>query len=199
MFFNEFIAHLAKNAHLNETLYQALRNRARPLQLLKRQGLVQLGDVCKQLYYIHEGFFRLYQHTADGERTTDFAAAGEFVTVIPSFFRQKPSSHGIVCEADAYIYALSYYDLRALEELYPDFLVLSKNITTQYLMRFYQDMEFYRTANATERYLYLCQKYPKITNMVSQKHIASYLGLAPQTLSRIIKETIRRPTNGHKS
>ncbi len=199
MFFNEFITHLAKTTHLNETLSKALQNRVRPLQLVKRQSLVQPGEVCKQLYYIQEGFFRLYQHTADGERTTDFAGAGEFVTVIPSFFGQKPGSHGLVCEANAYIYALSYYDLRALEELYPDFLTLSKNITTQYLMRFYQDMEFYRTASATGRYLYLCQKYPKITNMVSQKHIASYLGLAPQTLSRIIKETIRRPANGHKS
>lgn len=195
MFFNDFIQQLAPNHHLDDALRHALYNRLQGLKLLKRQHLLQEGQVAKQLYYIHEGFFRIYQHTPEGERTTDFAQAGELLTVIPSFFGQKPSSHGIVCEADAQLYALSYYDLRALEERYPDFMALNNHITTRYLIQFYHDMAFYRTASATQRYLYLCQRYPSITNIVSQKDISSYLGLAPQTLSRIIRETIKHHRN----
>jgi CRP/FNR family transcriptional regulator, anaerobic regulatory protein len=199
MFFNDFISHLDQNIHLNKTLYQALQNKARPRHLIKRQSLVGLRETCNDLFYIQEGFFRIYQKQDNEERTIDFANEGKFVTVVPSFFKQEPNNYGIVCEANAYVYALSYDDMHDLEQLYPDFLHLSKRITTEYLMNFYHDVSFYRTANATERYLYLCQTYPGISNIVSQKHIASYLGLAPQTLSRIIKETIRRPTNGDKS
>ena len=190
MFFKDFSSQLSQFLPLNNSLLNFLRQRLRQVEPLRKQVLLQPGQVCRQLYHVNQGFFRIYREDATGHVTVDFAGAGEFLTIIPSFFDHTPSSHGMVCEADAHIYELSYKDLLDLEELSPDFTSLSKAIITKYMLGYYQDFDFYRQANATDRYQRLCQRYPNISNLVSQKDIASYLGMAPQSLSRILREML---------
>jgi len=191
MFFDQFIKFLNQYAHIDQPITAALQHRVIISRFTKRQIVLQPGQICKNLYYVHKGFFRIFEHTEAGERTIDFATAGEFITIPHSFFHQELSNYGIICETDAYSLAISYHDLRALEEQLDGFLTLSNRITTALLIRFFDDLNVYRTGNASERYRYLLDTYPQITNMVAQKDIASYLGLSQQTLSRLVRDYIK--------
>lgn len=187
-----FIEYLQSLAPLDEECKAAITARVKEISVIKGTNLLYPGDLCKHVYFIKSGFFRVY--TSDGfqDDTIDFATSDHFVTSIDGFFSQKPLNEGIICEESAIVYRLSYYDWLALEDFSPQFLYLSKRILQERLLRLHYEKNVYRLGNATDKYLYLCEKYPSITNIICQKHIASYLGITGPTLSNLLKQMLRK-------
>lgn len=193
MNFHYFLSHLRARVNLDTNAEEELRVRVKELSVIKGTNLLFPKNVCKYIYFIKTGFFRVY--TSDGfeDQTIDFACAGHFVTAIDSFFTQQITTEGIICEEDSIVFRISFYDWLALEDLSPQFLMLSKSLFQEYFIRLNQEKNVYRVSNAKDKYCYLCERYPRIANIVSQKNIASYLGITGPTLSNLLKDMLKKP------
>ena len=187
-----FMNHLQNMVQLSPQWQAELKIRTKEITVQKGSLLLYPQDICKHIYFIRSGFFRVFSTENELEETVDFASADHFVTSLQSFFTQKNGKEGIVCETEGILLQLNYYDILALQDLSADFLRLNNLILQQYLLLLNQEKNIYRTANATEKYLYLCQQYPGISNIVSHKHIASYLGIAAPTFSNLLKDLLNK-------
>lgn len=190
--FKDFIDFLQARSFLDQECEAALQARVKELVIYKGSNLLYPGDLCKYLYFVKSGFFRVY--TSDGfeDKTIDFATSGQFITAIDGFFNQQIHNEGIICEEDAIVFRISFYDWLALEDFSPQFLNLSKKILQEHLLKINYEKNIYRISNATQKYIYLGKQYPGIANIVSQKHIANYLGITGPTLSNLLKEMYRK-------
>lgn len=150
--------------------------------VLLREG--QIADIC---YFILQGCIRQY-HLMDGdEKTTAFFTEEQAVVSFSSFSQQIPSTHYWVCEEETIALV---GDLAQEQEMYQKFPKL--NSITRELMEkdFGKTQEAFATFIASspeERYLLLLKNRPDLLHRVPQHQVASYLGVKPESLSRIRK------------
>lgn len=192
MNFTYFINHLQSKMQLHEQWQEELKIRTKEIIIRKGNYLLYPNEICKHVYFIRSGFFRVFSTENEVEETVDFAAADHFITSLSSFFSQRNGKEGIVCEMDAVLLRINFNDMLALQDLSADFLRLCNHILQEYLLLLNEEKNTYRTANATQKYLYLCQLYPGISNIISHKNIASYLGIAAPTLSNLLKDLLKK-------
>ncbi|WP_316847109.1 Crp/Fnr family transcriptional regulator [Pedobacter psychrodurus] len=193
-FFNEYICH---HLSMEEELGSALRSRMSEVEFKKGSQILFPGEVCKHIYFINEGFFRSYRYLEGIEETVGFSGTGQLLTSVKSFVLQTKGEEGIICEKSASLLRISYYDWLALEDLSSDFLMLSNKILRESLLKYDMERALFRKATTVEKYLFLCSEFPGITNLISQKHIASYLGVSAPTMSGILKELLYKPKKTH--
>ena len=193
MNFNYFIAQLSHQVKLSPALELELNSRLKEFCILKGTYVLNPGEVCKHIYFVKSGFFRIF--TSDGfeETTIDFAGSNHIAIALANFLMQKSEQEGIVCEENATVYRLSYYDWLALADIAPEFLHITNLVLQKYLLHTNFEKDVYRISNSAQKYVYLTQYYKGIANIVSQKHIASYLGITGPTLSNLLKEMLRKP------
>lgn len=192
MNFTYFMSHLQGRVQLNEQWQTEIKNRCQLVEIQKGGVLLYPNEICKHVYFVCSGFFRMFSLENELDETIDFASTDDFLTCIDTFFSQKNGKEGIICEADGVLLKLNINDILALQDLSTDFLRLCNVILQEYLILINREKNVFRTANATQKYLYLCRRYPGITNFVSYKHIASYLGVTQPTLSNLLKNLLRK-------
>ena len=192
MNFTYFMSHLQGRVQLNEQWQAEIKNRCQLVEIQKGGVLLYPNEICKHVYFVCSGFFRMFSLENELDETIDFASTDDFLTCIDTFFSQKNGKEGIICERDGVLLKLNINDILALQDLSPDFLRLCNSILQEYLILINREKNVFRTANATQKYLYLCRRYPGITNLVSHKHIASYLGVTQPTLSNLLKSLLRK-------
>ena len=189
-FLNEiFQGHL----RLDDELENALRARSRVMNFEKGIHVLLPGEVCKYIYFINSGFFRSYNVQDGEERTTGFSGQHQLITSLESFLTQSKGEEGIVCENAALALRISYYDWMAMEDLFIEFLLMSNRLLKEYLIKYKRERNLFRMASTKEKYEFLCEQYPGIINLISQKHIASYLGISAPTMSGILKDLLYKP------
>ena len=156
-----------------------------PLSLPKNHLLHIENDVCRHSYIIKNGAARIY-HFKDGKDITSyFAFEGEAITAIDSLLQQERSKYNIELLEDSSIFSVSYEEI---EKFYQK-SIIHERFGRLYLQQVYVDLvqriEDIQFHTAQERYDNLLIKQPHILQRVALKHIASYLGITQETLSRI--------------
>jgi len=157
-----------------------------PRTARKNEILLSEGDVCQFNLFVNKGCVRFYSTNEEGiELTRYFAFEGKFGTALSSLIEQKPSFETIQCVEKSellYISRKDFYHLvitcPPVNEIYRDILEMAY-ITSQ--QRIYD----FQGKNALERLKWLMNYQPKILARLSNKVIASYLGVTPYTLSRL--------------
>jgi CRP-like cAMP-binding protein len=160
-------------------------------EMPRKTILLREGQDCKYLNYVDTGALRAYHLDKDAkESTIMFATADWWVTDMYCFLNHKPSMMYIETIADSSIYQLSKTNL---EKLYADvpkferfFRILMQNAYTREQLRIIENLSL----SAEERYDSFLKKYPRVAEMVTQKQIASYLGVTPEFLSAMRKEKV---------
>lgn len=154
----------------------------------RRQFLLQEGDVCKYICFVINGALRIYSVNERGqEAVIAFALEGKWLSDWESVVTQSPSRYYIDAVEHAEILQISPAELHALESKIPaigEFLRLEQRlvaVTTQKRIHTAISM------NAEERYHDLLEHHPEYFQRFSQNMIASYLGIKPETLSRLRK------------
>ena len=157
-------------------------------KLRKKQYLLQEGDVCKCIAFVEKGALRLYKLSEDGsEHIVRFALEGQFMTDLFSFLTNETSLYNIdaIEESELVIITRSASDeLRSRSEKYQQF---SLQATSEAYIQLERRMTSVISLNVEERYKELTENYPNIIQRVPQHMIASYMGLTPETLSRVRK------------
>ena len=151
--------------------------------------LLLVGKFCRHINYVHSGALRDYHINAEGkEATVMFAISDWWITDIFCFVNAKPAMINIEAIEDSYIFQLSKENLDKLFERLPKwerfFRILMQNAYIREQLRMIERLSL----PAEERYDNFLAKYPLITKHISQKQIASYLGITPEFLSAIRKK-----------
>jgi len=158
-------------------------------KLRKRQFLLQEGEVCKYVAFVNKGALRRYTVSEKGdEHILQFAFEGWTIADLYSFITAEPST--------SYIDALEDCELLLLNKQNQDELMNAIPKMQRYfflnIQNAYVALQRRMTAaislTADEKYLQLVKTYPHIVQRVPQHMIASYLGISPETLSRLRKQ-----------
>ena len=161
-------------------------------EVSKKKMLLAEGHVCNQLSYVHSGALRSYCLDKEGkESTIMFAVADWWLTDMYCFLNEKPAMMYIETIEDSCILNLSKENFDNLFSAIPKFerffRILLQNAYTREQLRIIENL----TLTAEERYFRFLNKYPQIVSQVTQKQIASYLGITPEFLSAIRKKNAR--------
>jgi|WetSurMetagenome_2_1015567.scaffolds.fasta_scaffold254938_2 CRP-like cAMP-binding protein len=146
---------------------------------------VKVGHVCHYLFFVLKGVIRQFYYKEDKDITEYFALEGDGFFCVESYLRQVPSLVGVVALESTEILAIPHDEFMTLVHAYgcvSDFygycleesLIISQHRV--YSIQF---------ETAKERYDKLLAAYPTIIQRVASIYIASYLGVSPETLSRI--------------
>ncbi|WP_316780675.1 Crp/Fnr family transcriptional regulator [Pedobacter antarcticus] len=162
-------------------------------KLRRKQYLLQEGDVCKYLSFVSSGLIRTYNVDEKGdEHMSVFGWEGWWISDFNSFLSGEPSVFNIdaIEEAELLLISLSNYEALTLAVPVMDryFRILYQNSLVTKEKRLMSSI----THNAEEKYVQLVNSNPQIIERIPQNLIASYLGIAPETLSRIKKKLVLR-------
>ena len=155
---------------------------------LKGSTIIREGETEQFIYFIMEGATRNYFIKDGKEFTVDFHFDSDFVTAYYSLITKQPSPVTIELLEDSKIIAIPY---NKLEELYMRSIegaTIGRKIAEyQYVRRLQKEMELL-SLTAEKRYAQLMEKNPKLISSISVKLLSSYLGIQPESLSRIRKQ-----------
>lgn len=156
------------------------------MTLKRNDYFLREGQVCRYVGFLQEGLVVYYTLNADGiEQVCDFGTAGNWITQYESFTEKKTSSLFIKATEYSTLYVISIEKLNELYRAVPAFESVSRKIIEKIFMEMVNRTRSFQMLGAEERYAELLKNNPAIANRVPQYYIASFLGIAPQSLSRI--------------
>lgn len=154
----------------------------------KNHSLVRHGEICKSLYFVEKGMGRSYYLNENGKEITQwFFGVGKFMSSVDSFFQQTPSLYYLEVLEDSVLYSISKDDIDQLFSKYHKMEKMGRLVTIEMLTRVVNKLNAIQFQTAKERYDYMLAEFPDIAYRVPLGHIASYLGMTQETLSRIRK------------
>ena len=160
----------------------------KPRVLKEGDVLFTSGHVCREMYFICNGVLRIMVHNDKGvEVTYFFLKENQFCTILNSFNNEIATEEGIQAACDGEVLVVTKPRLMELYQLLPYLKELIDQITQQALLDKIQIKNAYHGHDSTERYKLFMMRQPEIALRVSLTDVASYLGVTPQSLSRIRK------------
>ncbi len=154
----------------------------------KKEFLLKQGEICKEVFYIQKGLLRVYIINEGKEVNTWFVKEGDFITSISSYHKQKPSEHYIDALEDCEIISIKKTTLDFIMKNNHKAALFANNELFNKLCDYQEQASALRFMSAENRYTYLVEKQTEIFNRLSQKHLASYLGVDTTYLSKIISK-----------
>ena len=155
------------------------------VELSKNQILLNQGEVCKKLFFLSRGICRYYTYKEGDEVTTWFGFSNDFVTSFTSFFPGTPSYETIELLSDSELYFIHEKDFNDLKVNSSTFQELIIHFISQYTYQVEMRLLMIQTSTASEKYQYILNNEPELVLQIPNKHLASYLGVSRETLSRI--------------
>ncbi|MDR6569488.1 Crp/Fnr family transcriptional regulator [Chitinophaga ginsengisegetis] len=150
--------------------------------------LSEAGKTANAIYYIEEGVVRVYTLHDGKDISMDFAFPHNFTTSYASFITQKPAAVSLQAVTPVSGYACYYADLQQLYRTSHQAEKIGRLIAEQqYLRKYNRELSFLQYS-AQERYTQLLHEHPEVVQHIPVKQIASYLGIEPESLSRIRKK-----------
>jgi CRP-like cAMP-binding protein len=179
---SEYLKNIAK---LSNSLEEDLKNLFEPREFSKGDHLFKEGEICRHMFYIEKGLVRVYYYSVSGKEITAwFSAENTLITALDSFYYHRPTHD--YCEAleDSVVYPINFSDFETILNSEKGarlaFYILYE--ITRKMTEFIGSIKF---QSAEERYKALINENPEILQRTSLGHIASYLGITQETLSRI--------------
>ena len=171
---------------LNKEEKELVTEKFHPRLYRKRQFVLQEGDICTQFNFVVQGCLRMYKIDEQGAiHILQFATENYWIMDLGSFHGEKPSELNMDAIEDTMVLQISRNDLIALYMQAPKFdrifRVLIENSFVGLQKRLLQNI----SSTAEERYQSFLDTYPHLVNRLSQTHVASFLGITPEFLSRL--------------
>ncbi len=156
----------------------------------KGTALVKEGKISKNIFFIASGYMRTYQLIDGRDKTISFGKPGQFMASTNGLVSNSPSDEYIETVSDVEVMSLDAEKLEYLQHSIPKISFLINIMLKEILECKEERIKDFINLNATDRYRLFVEHIPDLIKVVSINHLASYLGTAPETLSRIRSKII---------
>ncbi len=181
------LEHISRHIPLTseESAYFTSLLHHRPIK--KKSFLNQEGDITKGPAFVISGLLRSYSIDGNGfEHVIQFAPPGWWVGDMNSMIKQTPGMLYVDALEDSEVLWLWKSDLEALYLRIPKFERLFRILAENAIAGYQGRLVSILSLSAKERYMNFCQLYPSLINCLPQKQIASYIGVTPEFLSKML-------------
>lgn len=151
-------------------------------------NLLKAGDVERYIYFLDNGIVKGYQNEDGKIVVQHLVGAQDFFTSLDSFMSGTPSLDYYETITDCSLIKISKSDFDTLQKEIKIWAIFVKEVTNEHLSCKLERVKDFQILTAKERYLKFLNQYPKLASNVSIENIASFLGMEPQSLSRIRKQ-----------
>lgn len=152
--------------------------------------LVEAGKIPHECYFVLKGLVREYQFVEGTERTTAFYTESNGTVSSTSYTEQSPSSSYLECAEDCLLIAGNLKMEKEHFEQFPELMEITRNLLESDLNRSKNEYKNFILSSPLERYENFLETRPDLINRVPLHQIASYLGMTPESLSRIRKRLV---------
>jgi CRP-like cAMP-binding protein len=188
-----FLDKLNEKVELNAEEQQLIKSYLTPKKLRKKQYLIQEGDVCKYIAFVEKGGLRSYTIDEKGvERILQFALEGSTISDLYSFLTTEPATYNIDALEDSELVLIGKAAHEELLKKLPKYETWIRLQITAAYITMQRRLTSIISLSLEERYAAFTSLYPHIVQRVPQHMIASYMGLTPETLSRVRKKMISK-------
>jgi CRP-like cAMP-binding protein len=157
-------------------------------KIKKGDHILNAGDINKHIFYVQSGLFRVYLLNDDKEVNTWFVQEGEFITSLKSFHKEIPTNEYIQALEDSVVLTIRKDIAFMVLKNNHKFALFAIDELFENLCEYSDQCDMLRYMTSEKRYLFLKEKKPKILNRLSQKHLASYIGVDSTYLSKIVNQ-----------
>lgn len=178
---------------LTDTEFEIVMNAFTFKRLRRKQYLLQEGDVCKYYGFILKGAMRQYSVDFKGtEYVIHLGLEESWIGDRESFFMLTPSRYNIDAWEDTDLLLITNEDFQRLLDTIPAVVTMMRVIDQRYYISTQRRLHSSIAYTARERYEELVNTQPELIQRFPQQMIASYLGISPETLSRIRRQSIEK-------
>jgi CRP-like cAMP-binding protein len=178
----------SKKIRLSDAEETLCRTFFAPKKLRKKQYLLQEGEVCKNVAFVEKGLLRAFTIDEKGtEHIMQFAFEGWWMADQYSFLTGEPSNYNIEALEDCELLLLSRKSEEEMMEKVPQLERYFRILLQNSLIATQRRLASSLSETAEKRYNELINSCPSIPERVPQHMMASYLGITPETLSRVRK------------
>lgn len=154
-------------------------------ELLKGELFLNNSQVSKYIQYVDKGLVRQFYYKNGRDVTEHFTCENNVAVCIESFFRQEPTRLLIEALETTVLYCIPYNEIEILAYHKPEISILYRRFLEATLILSQQKADSWRFETVRERYERFMKEYPQAAKRAPIAHIASYLLMTPESLSRV--------------
>lgn len=154
--------------------------------------LLKAGEIARESYYNLKGLVRQYSLMNGEERSTFFYSEGHNISSMTSIRQAKPSRYFLSCVEDTTLTIMSRQNEMEFYKRFPHYIEMCRDASEEELGNYQDMMATYITSKPEERYQNLMQNRPELLERVPLYQLASFLGVTPESLSRIRKRILKK-------
>ncbi len=177
--------HITNISELTDEELSLLISCASTHNLKKGEILLNEGEMCRSIYWVKQGYLRTWFNKDGAAINLNFTFEGEFTSNVRSIKNKQPSDVVIEAGEDAVVWVFNLNAMSGKFEKYPQISIFFRRIFVRLLLKAEEHTNLFKMYTPAERYKYIEKNNPALLQRISLSHMASYLGMARETLSRI--------------
>ncbi len=185
---HSFVSLVIAIANVPQDQQRKFSRLVRPATIQKGKHFVSAGELPKSVAFVKKGLFRYYYPTSEGEELTKgFFPEGNVLSSYSAMVEKRGSYFTIEALEDSAVEIVDFNELQKLfaeNTLWSSFLIVL--LQKGFIAKEEREREFL-LFNAAERYQAFLKRYPNLESRIKQSIVASYIGIAPESLSRLKK------------
>lgn len=189
---NRLINYFLRITNLTDNEINVLTESMVVKKINKNDYLVKEGQFNKDTFFILEGCVRQFKTLDGNDITTNFYTEEHWIISLENFESKSASQYNLICTEDTTVVIGNEEKAKELFKKFPHFETISRQILETVFMEQQNLMTSYITDKPEQRYLKLLETRPDIFQRIPQYDIATYIGIKPESLSRIRKKIQKR-------
>ena len=189
----KFKAYLQKNAQVTDAEFDILSKQLKAQKIKKHTLLLKPGEICGHSFFVEKGLLRSYtMDDAGKEHVIQFAPENWIVSDRSSAYFNQPSDFYIDTVEDSEVVYLDKAFMEKAYEVSKNYREFTEKALHNHIRHIQKRVSLLLGATAEQRYMDFIKLYPDLMLRVPQWMIASYLGITPESLSRVRKELAKK-------
>ena len=178
-----------EKTNISEEQFIKIRDYFKVKTLKRNEYLLRIGQTCKYIYFVNAGCLRFYTINEEGQELTRyFGFENKFATSFTSLISQNPSLENIQSIIKSEVLVISRRNFYNLVDTIPEVSYVYRYVLEMAYISSQERIYGFQGQSALERLKWLLEREPRILSILTNKVIASYLGVTPYTLSRLKAE-----------
>lgn len=182
---NQLINHLQAFDELSEPLKNFLKQRVKTVHYKKNEIIYKQDEKLQKVFFINKGLVIGRTFIEERSHVCWFLKELDFIEDHESFIEHKNARQTAIAVEDSELLWLSYQDLHTIKNIYPEFNFIQTKLLEHYHIYDNKRTQLLMILNCQDRYNKFIEYFDWANQRLKRKHIASYLEMAPGTLSKL--------------